>query len=439
MAQYDDDGSAVIDNETGEDVSRELMAIAPSGVVAAEISQQVATARAFPRRRDRDISNEILGRAILNESIAKECVYTLKRGNKMISGPSVRLAEIIAASFGNIRVAARFVRIDAEDPTRAAVIVQAVAHDCESNNSITADIRRSIMTSDRGPDGTKITPRMYNADMTNMTVNAAQSIARRNAVLALVPKALWTLAYQKAVAVIKGDHSTLSGRRTELFKEFATLGVSADQLFAALDVKDISDVQVDHMPALVGMLNAINDGESIASVLGRFGTIEAQPHERIDNPLRDKPANGNNRAAQDRAAEQDREPERRGHTEREPAIDQTHRTSPLPQNRMDDPISTGRPKEAAGEGSAGRANASAGNGERTAAPAAKAGNGNAAPPYDDEETYLAFMRWHFKNTKVPTALKDAWAGSRVDRRELLSAAANDVITGEYNAAQTALI
>src|ERR1039457_6741691 len=100
-----------LDNDTGEDVyvapSQEI-----SPAIAAEISQQVATAKRYPRRSDKEISDEIMGRATLNESIAAECMYSLKRGEKMSTGPSMRFAEIVRASFGNIRVAARFVRLD---------------------------------------------------------------------------------------------------------------------------------------------------------------------------------------------------------------------------------------------------------------------------------------------------------------------------------------
>src|SRR6202035_4779166 len=136
-----------IDNETGEVLTTDIVPIEVNSVVAAEINQAVATAKRYPRRRDKEIADEITGRATLNESIASECMYNLRRGDKDIPGPSIRLAEIIRASYGNIRVASRFVRIDSDDPARQAVIVEAVCHDMQTNQSEVVFERRSIMTS----------------------------------------------------------------------------------------------------------------------------------------------------------------------------------------------------------------------------------------------------------------------------------------------------
>ncbi len=278
-----------IDNETGEFVGgnelTQVQEINPA--VAAEINQQVATARRFPRRRDKDIADEIFGRATLNEEIASECIYSLKRGEKDIIGPSIRFAEIVRASFGNIRVAARFVRLDVDDPERGAVIVEAACLDVQTNNSEIIPVRRSVMTSASG--GRK--PRLFNADMINMTVNAASSIARRNAIFAVVPKAVWISGFQRAVQVVKGDATTLAQRRAELIAAFGRVGIKPAQLFAAIDVKDENDITLEHMPQIVGMMTAIKEGENPESVVGRQ---TAEPsREGVRNPLKDdEPAGG---------------------------------------------------------------------------------------------------------------------------------------------------
>ena len=146
------------DEATGEVLEPLPTELSPA--IAAEINQQVATAKRYPRRRDLDISQEIRGRAALTEDIASECMYTLARDHKTITGPSIRFAEIVRASYGNIRVAARFVRIDADDPMRCAVIVEAVAFDLQSNTAEVIPVRRSIMTS--GKAGKQA--RMFSAD-----------------------------------------------------------------------------------------------------------------------------------------------------------------------------------------------------------------------------------------------------------------------------------
>jgi hypothetical protein len=66
-----------------------------------------------------------------------------------------------------------------------------VAYDTQLNDCELSQVRRSIMTS--GKAGA--IPRPFSADMIATTVMAAQAIARRNAILALVPKAVWIDAF----------------------------------------------------------------------------------------------------------------------------------------------------------------------------------------------------------------------------------------------------
>jgi len=51
-----------IDNETGEVLTNDIVPIEVNSVVAAEINQAVATAKRYPRRRDKEIADEIVGR-----------------------------------------------------------------------------------------------------------------------------------------------------------------------------------------------------------------------------------------------------------------------------------------------------------------------------------------------------------------------------------------
>lgn len=412
-SQYDDDGS-IIDNDTGE----VLKAIEPTGglqpVVTAEINQAVATAHMYPRRRDKEIINEIVGRATLDEEIASECNYSLKRGGKQITGPSIRFAEIVRASYGNIRVAARFVALDLADPERAAVIVEAVALDLESNSSEIIPVRRSIMTSAAG--GRK--PSIYSADMINMTMNAGCSIARRNAILAVAPKALWIGPYQRVIKVLQGDADTLVERRAKMIEAFKGLGVAPEVLFAALEVKDASDIRVDHMPIMVGMMTAIKDGETVDSVLGRMGTTEAQPHARVTAPLRDDPPAEAKQVMNTVADARSDNVKRAGEPDKQVS------------EKKNDPISSGPQKtEAKVEAKA------------EAKPAATEKQGDDFPPdaYGDEDQYMAWMRWHITHATVATDLKDKFAKSRADRRELLGADNLAIITAEYNAKMVELM
>jgi len=281
QAQYGDHGEEItLDNETGDVVT--AGAVGLQAITSAEINQAVLTAKQFPRRRDKEIMNEIMGRATLNEQIAEKCNYLLPRGGKKIPGPSIRFAEIVRASYWNIRVAARFVALDTADMERAAVIVEAVALDVETNQSEIVPVRRSIMSSAK--EGRR--PQIYSADMINQTMQAAVSIARRNAILTVVPQALWISGYERVVEVLKGTVETLAARRVVMIGALQKAGVEPEQLFEVLGVKDETDIKIDHMPFIRGMMTAIREGEPVDSVLGRTSPIERR-HETVKNPLKD--------------------------------------------------------------------------------------------------------------------------------------------------------
>ncbi len=215
----------------------------------AEIDQQIATSRALPRQLSRAVSN-ILTLATLDEEAAEECVYALPRGGKPIRGPSIRLAEIVASQYGNCRVGARVVHVDRFEKF---VEAEGVFHDLETNTAITSRVRRRI--SDKSG-------RLLTDDMIIVTGNAAMSIAKRNAILGGVPKAVWRKAYNAVEGVIAGDIKTLVERREGAFKAFAAFGVTPERICAALGVAGADDIGLDHITTLIGMRATLKNGEA---------------------------------------------------------------------------------------------------------------------------------------------------------------------------------
>lgn len=247
--------------EASTALTTEQMSLA-IGLTKAEIDQQIATAHAFPRSIA-NASKKIFELVTIDEQAAEECNYALPRGGKPITGPSIRLAEIIAGQWGNCRVGARVVHVD-----RAEKYVEAegVFHDLETNAATTARVRRRIV--DRNG-------KLYNDDMIIVTGNAACSIAKRNAILAAVPKAVWRKSYEAALATIKGDIKTLSERRDKMLKAFSAFGVKPEMIFASLEVGGLEDIDLDHITTLTGMHAALKSGE--ATVEEMFGAAAGKP------------------------------------------------------------------------------------------------------------------------------------------------------------------
>ena len=214
---------------------------------SAEIDQQIATARKYPRSVTRFIrqSTEL---ATINPETAIACNYALPRGGKLIEGPSVRLAEIVASQWGNCRYGARIVAEDSD-----FVTAQGVFHDLENNSFVTFEVKRRIVDK---------YGKRYNADMIGVTSNAACSIALRNAVFKGVPKAIWDSIYRESRMVAAGSIETLAARRANALAEFAKLDVKPAEIYAVLGIDGKADIGLDEMLTLGGLLTAIRDGDT---------------------------------------------------------------------------------------------------------------------------------------------------------------------------------
>lgn len=211
-----------------------------------EIEAQVETARRWPRRVSL-VKEQAQELACLDEQTAASCFYSLPRSGKRIEGPSVRLAEIMASSWGNLRFGARIV----EEADRY-VVAQGFAADLEKNTAVQVEVRRRI--TDRNGH-------RFSDDMIAVTCNAACSIAFRNALFKVVPFALVKGIFEQCKQVSLGKDQTMEQRRANALEAYARIGAKPDQVLAALDRRRVDDITIDDLLHLRGMLTAIKDGE----------------------------------------------------------------------------------------------------------------------------------------------------------------------------------
>ena len=237
----------------------------------AEIDQQIATARALPRDIKLAMRN-INTMATLDEQTAKECIYALPRGGTPIKGPSIRLAEIIFQNWGNCRAGARVVHVD-----RMEKFVEAEGqfHDLQTNALRVARTRRPIQDKNG---------RLYNDDMINMTANAAQAIAMRNAILAGVPRGVWRQAYEAVEKILVGSVKTLNQRRAEAVKAFAGFGITPEQLIEKLGRPTLDDIGNDDVVTLIGLFQAIKSQETTVEEAFKVAPKKPEPGKTETKP-----------------------------------------------------------------------------------------------------------------------------------------------------------
>lgn len=246
-------------------------------MVRADIDVQISTAKRYPRAisacRDRALSM-----ATLDEETAIACSYALPRDGKALIGPSVRLAEIVASAWTNLRVASRIIGEDAR-----FVTAQAICHDMETNVAISKEVRRRI-TNKHG--------KRYGDDMIAVTANAAASIALRNAVFAVIPKAHWKRVFDTVQKAAKGDEKTLKQRRKSMVEWFKRRKISPGQLARLCGKTSMDDVGVEEVALAQGLRTALLDGdmsveEMLASINGDKPKTNAELEAEMSKPLKE--------------------------------------------------------------------------------------------------------------------------------------------------------
>jgi hypothetical protein len=220
----------------------------------ASVDVQVSTAKKYPRSITKSLK-EAMDLATLDAETAASCFYALPRAGKTIEGPSARLAEIMAYSWGNLRVDAGVVGDDATHVT-----AQGTCFDLEKNVAVRVRVRRRI--TDR--NGKRL-----NDDMIVVTGNAATSIALRNSVFKVIPAALTQRIYQAARAASVGQAGTLAQTRQNAMAWFAKAGVVEAQVFKLLGVQGLDDIGTDELITLRGVITAIRDGDTTVEGLIR--------------------------------------------------------------------------------------------------------------------------------------------------------------------------
>jgi hypothetical protein len=264
----------IVEAEVGSEGGAEVATPPPDPALAG-----MQAARTWPRNV-KTFAAGAEAMATLTHETAAECFYVLPRKDKdgkpvKIVGPSVRLAEICASCWGNIDFGSRIGR---EEQTY--VIAQGFAYDLQTNTRCTFEVRRRIT----GRDGYR-----YGADLIEKTVNAAQSIALRNAIFRVIPRALVMPIFAAARRVAAGDVKTLSARRTSMLAHFLKMGVGPERLAAAVGKAAVEEMTGEDLVTLRGLANSIRDG--LTTVGAAFPDPAAKPAPAVAGGAADqKPA-----------------------------------------------------------------------------------------------------------------------------------------------------
>jgi hypothetical protein len=242
-------------------------------LAAAVLDKRIATARSFPRSVAR-FKKEAIG--LLQEDLetAASAEYAKPVGNGTVKGASVRLAELAAMCWGNLE-------IEVSEPIigEKNVTVMAKAWDLERNYSAPGLATTSILTK----NGHRYAPHMVET-----AALATASKARRNAILAVIPKSYITDLLNAAKEVTSKNQPTLEKRRSDLIEFFArSYKVQREQIFEFLGVAGIDDITTEHLDEMRAVATAIKEGEPVEAF---FTTKAASKADAVKEKIAERKA-----------------------------------------------------------------------------------------------------------------------------------------------------
>lgn len=257
MNQYNPDHHdvAVIETtpvERSVQLPEEQMSTAMTASEAAAWSQMFELAQKYPRKIARCV-DEAKSIATISKEAAESCFYALPRGGKLITGPSIRLAEIMQHTFGRLVVRARVVQTSYKTIT---VVGEAI--DLERLVMASAEVTRRI-TDKHG--------NRYNDDMIGVTSNAAQSIAIRNAIFRIIPRPLVQEVERAARKVALGEAQTHEHRRQIAIAKLAKAGINERRVLHSLGRDSVMEITADDLLALSRAIEQAIKGEAELSNL----------------------------------------------------------------------------------------------------------------------------------------------------------------------------
>ena len=219
----------------------------------AEIDVQIATAKKYPRHLAK-AKADMIQMATLDEETAASCFYNLPRAGKNITGPSIRLAEIAFACYGNITSVTRVIEAVTDGPM-PFVTVQSICKDLEKNNTVGWEKRRRIV-------GKKAKGGIIDEDDIQLAANAGGAITFRDSIFKIVPALIWKPVYEAARKVAIGDAKTLTDRRQRAIEAFQKMGVSAERVLASIERTKVEEITLEDLEVLIGTFTAIKEGST---------------------------------------------------------------------------------------------------------------------------------------------------------------------------------
>jgi len=225
-----------------------VLAKAQAARAMAEVQAAMVIAKKFPRDENQSIAR--IQQACKRISLAENAVYEYPRGGTLVTGPSIRLAEVLAQNWGNID----FGILELEQREGESVVM-AYAWDLETNT------RRTIVFTvphQRKAYG-KIIQLNDPRDIYEMVANQAARRLRA-CILSVIPGDVIEMALQECDRTLaETSNEPLPQRIQKMVKAFQEIGVSKEQIEKKLGHK-VEKCTIRELLRLRRWYTSIKDG-----------------------------------------------------------------------------------------------------------------------------------------------------------------------------------
>ena len=238
-----------------------------------EIQAALIIAKRFPR--DQMTAYEGIMNACKRKALAENAIYAYPKGNQVVTGPSIRLAEVLAQSWGNIKMG-----ITEISQSNGVSEVKAFAWDLETNFESVKIFHVPHLRHTKFGTKTLTDPR----DIYEMVANQG-SRRLRACILAVIPGDVIDSAVAQCEETLKSGSEPIAERVKKLVAAFSEMGVNVEMLVKRLGHN--LDVTIEaELVVLRGIYKSIKDG--MAKREDFFDLVETPTQSDIDDLIKNK-------------------------------------------------------------------------------------------------------------------------------------------------------
>ena len=215
-----------------------------------ETQAAVIVAKKFPR--DEHQAYTKIMKACERSSLAKEAEYAYPRGGQMVTGPSIRLAEVIAQNWGNLNFGIRELSQDNGESE-----LESFCWDLESNVKQSKIFKVPHKRKAQGGFKSLSDPRDVYEHVANMGARRL-----RACILGIIPRDITEAAQEKCDETLKkGDGKPLEDRIRTMLSKFEEQGVTKEMIEERLQHQTTAIVE-RQIVDLTKIFISIRDGMS---------------------------------------------------------------------------------------------------------------------------------------------------------------------------------